>query len=79
MNQPLAGAEVGDDAALGDVEGVHDLIRTLPDVAIRSFELRQVFGRKQLAVLLPLLSAGGRGQQRERDEHDRGRQAATQP
>ena len=71
--EPAAGgAELSDDAALGDVEGVHDLIGTLPDVAIRSFELGQVFGRKQFAVLLPLLGAGDRGQQRERDEHDRG-------
>ena len=38
--EPAAGgAEISDDAAFGDVEGVHDLIGPLPDVAIRALEL----------------------------------------
>src|SRR5205085_8190917 len=34
-----AGAEIGDAAAFADEERVHDLVRTLPGIAVRSFEL----------------------------------------
>ena len=46
--EPTAGgAEIGHDAAFGDVERVHDLLGALPDVAIGTLELTEVFGREQ--------------------------------
>ena len=46
-----AGAEVGDDAAVADLERVHDLIGPLPRVAIRTLEQAEVLRRKQPRVL----------------------------
>src|SRR4029077_16130756 len=65
-----AGAEVGDDAALADVQGVHDLVGTLIGVAVRPFELAEQLGREEARVL-----RAERRRAREDACSDEGRQA----
>ena len=54
-----AGADVGDDRAIGDAERVHDLAGTLIRLAIGTLEQTQFFGREQAAVGLGLLPPPG--------------------
>jgi len=54
-----AGAQIGDDIAFADLEGVHNQVRLLPLLAIGRLQEAEIGRREQPRVLLLLESASG--------------------
>ena len=72
-----AGAEVGDDRAVGDLQRIHDQIRLLPLVAVGRFEQAEILRRETARPFVAVCcgfwagSAGGRGEARDRASSSR--------
>ena len=62
MREPAAaGAEIGDDRAVGDLQRVHDQIGLLPLIAIGRFEQPEILGGNSRSWVFCCRRAGGAG------------------